>query len=867
MSHSAIELLTTLFEPSDLILFRPVESWSEGGRKRSRVDYSHVCYRPAKEATLEQTLTRLESSSESERTNLFFGVCPRFGNKGRFDLAWQIRIIRCLWADLDECNAVQAVERCNSKAIPEPTAIVNSGNGVHLYWSLDRPFLIDDVGDPPPVETEWSIGSDGRKKPRRYVLDGRDRVFLDRCHHLTKTSTKALQAQGILAGIAAAISGDHTTDLTRLLRLPGTLNRKDQRNGREPVKAELIECDGYRRYSIDQFYHLATTKKILAGTYSNEQYASSEGCCVAGDTQMEEQVAISLSDEEIIDLATSKHGSGPKFTSLWEGDWEGQRMNSPSEADSSVVFTLAYYTKDVAQIDRIFRRSALMRPKWDEIHGSETYGEKTIAKALSKVTKQYEPKNRRPSAPKQGSQPPANLGFPKAAIDWDFKSDQTENAMAVEFIDGNQSKLCYVPSWKKWLAWDGKRWKVDIDQSRTTRLARRLVRNYWDRLLAIQTEKQQKEWADFCRWANRKTTIENVVSLARCDARTTIDHELLNQNTYFLNFQNGTLDLSTWDFRDHRQTDSITQIANVAYDPKAQCPKWRAFIDLIFGSDDEAKRYIQALLGYSCSGDVGEHILPICYGSGANGKSTLWNAIVELLGDYAMLAPSKLLLGTANEHDTVIASLYQRRLVAISEPDEGSKLREARVKELTGDEQITARRMREDYWSFRRTHKFWLSTNHLPQINGTDEGIWRRIKLIPFRVDLRKVTEPIPDYHKLLVGEEGPGILNWLLDGFKDWRANGFIEPQSVVSETQLYRGKSDEIGRFIDDCCNVSPELVVVSSDLYHAYRQWGGEQSQTRFSTAMQARFVCAKRTFGRLRNKRVFEGISVAEMDEIE
>ncbi len=419
---------------------------------------------------------------------------------------------------------------------------------------------------------------------------------------------------------------------------------------------------------------------------------------------------------------------------------------------------------------------------------------------------------------------------------------------------------------EKWLAWDGKRWNVDIDQSRTTRLARRLVRNYWDRLQGIQSDKQQKEWADFCRWANRKTTIENVVSLSRCDGRTTISHELLNQNTYYLNLQNGTLDLTTWHFRDHRQTDSITQIANVAFDPKAECPKWRAFIDLIFGSDDEAKRYIQALLGYSCSGDVGEHILPICYGSGANGKSTLWNAIVELLGDYAMLAPSKLLLGTTNEHDTVIASLYQRRLVAISEPDEGSKLREARVKELTGDEQITARRMREDYWSFRRTHKFWLSTNHLPQISGTDEGIWRRIKLIPFRVDLRQVTEPIPDYHKLLVRDEGPGILNWLLDGFKDWRANGFVEPQSVINETQMYRGKSDELGRFIDDCCNVSPELVVVSSDLYQAYRQWGGEQSQTRFSTSMQARFVCAKRTFGRLRNKRVFEGISVAELDEL-
>ena len=113
----------------------------------------------------------------------------------------------------------------------------------------------------------------------------------------------------------------------------------------------------------------------------------------------------------------------------------------------------------------------------------------------------------------------------------------------------------------------------------------------------IQSEEQQEKWAEFCRRANRKTTIENVVSLARCDGRTTIDHELLNQNTYFLNLQNGTLDLYTSEFRDHHQTDAITQIANVAYDPKASCPKWRAFIDLIFGSDDEAKRYIQALLG------------------------------------------------------------------------------------------------------------------------------------------------------------------------------------------------------------------------------------------------------------------------------
>jgi hypothetical protein len=250
-----------LYDPSDLILFRPVETWNESGRKRSRVDYRNVCYRPAKAVTLEQTLDRLVKSSESERTNLFFGVCPRVGNKGRFDLAWQIRVIRCLWADLDGCTVAQFLERCASQSMPTPTAIVSSGNGVHLYWLLDRPFLIDDAGDPPPVETEWALGSDGRKKPRRYILDGNDRVFVDQRHHLTKTSPKALQAQDLLTGIAAAISADHTTDLTRLLRLPGTLNRKDQRNGRTPVKAELIECDGTRRYSLEAFQKFAKTSE------------------------------------------------------------------------------------------------------------------------------------------------------------------------------------------------------------------------------------------------------------------------------------------------------------------------------------------------------------------------------------------------------------------------------------------------------------------------------------------------------------------------------------------------------------------------------------------------------------------------------
>ena len=263
--HPAVTLLTTLYEEKDLLLFRPVETWTEGDRKRSRVDYPHVRYRPANRDGLQRVIANFEFESQKELTNQFFGVCPRVADQGRFDLAWQIRTVRCLWADIDNCDVTVAIERVASAALPHPTAVVNSGNGVHLYWRLEQPFVIDDAGPSIPVHTEPINSGESRKRARRYVLDGKDRVYLDQRHHLTKLSSKALQIQDILGGIAEAIGGDHTTDLTRLLRLPGTYNRKDQRNGRDPVMSELIECDATRSYPLDAFSKFrkpsATTKR------------------------------------------------------------------------------------------------------------------------------------------------------------------------------------------------------------------------------------------------------------------------------------------------------------------------------------------------------------------------------------------------------------------------------------------------------------------------------------------------------------------------------------------------------------------------------------------------------------------------------
>lgn len=251
-----IRFLSALFAESDIVLFRPIESWVEADKKRSRVDYKHTFYRKAVPALVQVTLLQLLKVAQQERLNLFFGVCPRIGGKGRFDLAWQIRTVRALWTDIDHITVEQALERVAKADLPPPSIIVNSGHGAHLYWLLDAPYLIDDAGDPPPVETEWIKTPDGRKEPRKYLVETCEKVYLDQRGHVSRLSAKAGHIQDVLAGIADAVGGDHTADLSRLLRLPGTLNRKNERNCSEPVPTELVECDPTRRYSLAHFEQL-----------------------------------------------------------------------------------------------------------------------------------------------------------------------------------------------------------------------------------------------------------------------------------------------------------------------------------------------------------------------------------------------------------------------------------------------------------------------------------------------------------------------------------------------------------------------------------------------------------------------------------
>jgi putative DNA primase/helicase len=253
--------------------------------------------------------------------------------------------------------------------------------------------------------------------------------------------------------------------------------------------------------------------------------------------------------------------------------------------------------------------------------------------------------------------------------------------------------------------------------------------------------------------------------------------------------------------------------------------------------------HVQKLLGYALTGDVREQLLIVLWGKGANGKTTLVNAVMESLGEgYAIKASRDLLMARKmDNHPTQLARLFGKRLVVATETQEAGRLDEAAVKELTGGDPVPARRMREDLWQFNPTHKLFLVTNHRPEIIGTDEGIWRRVHLVPFGVRIPDDQQDKGLADKLRA--ERPGILAWCVRGCLLWQREGLEAPEEVQAATKAYRSEQDVLAAFIADCCDVNKELRCRASKLYAAYKTWaerGGEApvNQRRFGMALKER-----------------------------
>src|SRR5919107_4489215 len=293
-----------------------------------------------------------------------------------------------------------------------------------------------------------------------------------------------------------------------------------------------------------------------------------------------------------------------------------------------------------------------------------------------------------------------------------------------------------------------------------------------------------------------------------------------------LNVLNGTIDLRTGELRPHRREDLITKMAPVEYSQEASAPLWAATLERVLPSP-ALRAFFKKLCGYALSGDTSEHLLPVLYGIGANGKSTILNALLAAAGSYGMQAAPDLLVAKKGAHPTEVADLFGMRLVASIEVEDGRRLAESLVKQLTGGDKVRARRMRQDFWQFEPTHKVFMAVNHKPEVRGTDTAIWRRLRLIPF-----EQTVPPAEQDKQLpqkLEAEMVGILRWALERCLKWPREGLQAPEEVRKATGQYRSEMDVIGAFLQDECKIGPGHKEPFTTVYKRCEE-GGERAETR-------------------------------------
>lgn len=433
-----------------------------------------------------------------------------------------------------------------------------------------------------------------------------------------------------------------------------------------------------------------------------------------------------------------------------------------------------------------------------------------------------------PAAPSSnGHHPPPVVVHPadeRALVDGHRATDLGNSDRFVAHLNG---RARYVDGWGKWIVWthDGV-WRIDNNDARVTELAKEVPRAMFREAAATRDDGLWK-------WAKRTESaaaISSMVRLTRGTPGILVDHHELDAHPWLLNVRNGTLDLRTGTLGPHDPEHLITKQAPTSYDPAATAPLFDACL-ATWQPDPDVRHYLARVIGSAATGMYVEHVF-VNLGGGANGKGKFYGAIQDTLGpDYSVVPHKSLLIVQRHEqHDTVKARLFGARMAVAGETEAGDRLDEAKVKELTGGDLLEARRMREDPWQFKPSHTLFLHTNHRPRVRGGDEGIWRRLRLIPWAVTIPADQRDNRLAEKLEA--EAAGILNWIVAGCVAWQNEGLHHPQAVEDATHTYRAEEDHVGRFLAECTRPDDTGSITSQDLRKAYERWCVINGETAWS-----------------------------------
>lgn len=535
---------------------------------------------------------------------------------------------------------------------------------------------------------------------------------------------------------------------------------------------------------------------------------------------------ISLSDEEVLTLARGCR-TGAYFEALYRGNWQGV-YSSQNEADLIFCGMLAFWTqRNYQQIDRIFKSSALFRNKWGQTttSSSVTYGQKTIEKAIANCKECYSKNMIGKEAELVVS---GKYSKQKTNIAKEYEMSDTGNAN--RFSDKFMGNVKYSHINKAWYYWNGKYWCRD-ESGEMKRLADLTIQDIKQQAFTFTDDEKKQE--AYLKWAI-KTAGSKMKSNMLIEAQH-IPGIPVGANDFdiqddLINCENGIVNLRNGEIIPHNPSYMMSKISYSAYDNKSKKKpeKWLEFLKDITNGDEDLQNYLQKAVGYSLSGSAKEQCLFFCFGNGNNGKSTFLNVITDIAGTYSLNMQSESIMIKKNTGavNTDIARLNGSRFVTVAEPEENVRLNEQLIKQMTGGEQLTARFLYGNEFQFNPIFKLWIGTNHKPIIRGTDDGIWRRVVLIPFTVKIP--NEKIDKNLSWKLRKELPLIMKWAVDGCILWQKEGLKKPTCIQKSSDEYRQEMDVLSKFVEDCVKVDDKNKIKAGDLYHIYQKWAIENNE---------------------------------------
>lgn len=695
--------------------------------------------------------------------------------------------LRALWADLDvkdggftdEILAWAAIDDLSVILEMPPVAVTLSGHGLQPIWAIDP----DDADLTNPDQRARAV------------------AILNRWRRLVET---------VAAARGATV--DAVYDLPRILRAPGTINWKntpvptscEARPG-APLSFEQIEeaLDAYGVTALESDPLLDQPVDTSTWTWADQT------CPYARD----------MIKGWGSDTPDARH------------PWLLAQATRLAVAHRYGCLTAADHTRATAALTDRMRdlcSTGNARALTDsEVRSALAWGETRAALlADSQIARELGGHDHTPRltviegeanlARLTGALPPTGTDSRPAHLapaDTPLRTTLTDDGNARAFVHYHGDHLRYSAA-RGWLDWDGTRWRVCEDDAPAVQAAR---------AVAAGLGEDSKEQVNHKRRSLGRAGIENMVALARRDPIIRVTADQLDAHRMHLNTPDGTLDLATGQLHTHRPAELHTKITGTGFDPNMPTPRWLQYLDDTFDGDREMIGFLQRLLGYAATGVVRHHILPFLHGDGQNGKSVLTDVLAGVLGEYAVVLPSNVLIAHRYSHDTELSKLPGARVAICSEVPTDGSFDEERVKALTGGDRISARELYKNPFEFTPSHTLILAGNHQPSVESGGRSFWRRTRLIPF-------AHTVPDEKKIdglgqiLVAEEGPGILAWIAAGTLAAR-DGLREPESVMAATRAYEAEEDAFGQFIADSLHLAQgsDLVKVkTTDLRKAYSSW---------------------------------------------